>query len=370
MKILFVNRLFENVSGGIERMAIAMMNEMIHRGHSVELLSWDQKEAATYYPMDAKVIWHKLDMGNARQKAGFGLRLRRQLALRRLVQKSRPDVVIVFQHGPFLTMATALIGSGFPLIAAERSAPDRFEHIRAKKWKGAIFNSFRLADCITVQSEAFVSGYPTYLRDRIVAIPNPVQPAKEFANPAGGKGHTRQLLCIGRLSYPKNQHLLIQAFSMIADRVPEWNLKLVGDGENEKVLLDLIERKQMTSRITLVPPVHEISCLYQQSHLFCLPSEWEGFPNAVAEAMAHGLPIAGFSGCAGVRQLVLSGQNGLLAEGNGSADALADVLLPLMRDDDMRQRMGRKSVSLISTFAPEIIFDQWEKEFSRIARVA
>lgn len=368
MKILFVSRLFHNVSGGVERMAIVLMNELCVRGHAVELLSWDRSAAETYYSLDNRVVWHRLDMGDAREKAGWRLRFHRQLAIRRLLTRSRPDVVIAFQHGPFLTVVVAVLGLGIPVIAAERNAPQRFKYLRAGRMRGVIFQTFRLANRITVQLDEYIDGYPHYLRGRIVSLPNPVRPAMGFAKPAGQQGAVKRLLSVGRLSYQKNQAVLIEAFAGLADLVRDWRLILVGVGEDESKLKRLVVEKGLVDRVVFTGAVKDVERFYLDSHLFCLSSRWEGFPNALAEAMAHGLPAVGFAGCAGVRHLIADGKTGCLAQGNGSVDALAEALLPLMNNDARRQSMGAVAAKAVDQFAPQAIFDRWEALFRELAR--
>ncbi|MEW6676327.1 MAG: glycosyltransferase family 4 protein [Pseudomonadota bacterium] len=367
MKLLFVSRLFHGVSGGIERMAITMMNELVARGHTVELLSWDGPSAETHYPLDANVVWHKLDMGNANVKAGWMLRARRQWAIRRLLARIRPDAMIAFQHGPFLTVAVSALGLGIPIIAAERNAPQRFDHLRAGKIRGLIFQTFRLADCITVQLQDYVAGYPGYLRGRIVSIPNPVRPATVLARPEGLPGARFRLLSVGRLSYQKNQSTLLEAFSRISAIVPDWQLVLVGAGEDEARLRTWVKERGLTERVVFTGAVRDVDTYYQEGHLFCLASRWEGFPNALAEAMAHGLPAVGFAECAGVGQLISHGRTGLLAEGNGSPESLAACLLTLMQDAERRKIMGREAVAAMAPFLPGHVHDQWESTFKQVA---
>lgn len=363
MKILFVSRLFHDVSGGVERMAIAMMNEFCRRGHTVELLSWDAADARPHYEIDERVVWHKLDLGDANKKAGLGLRLRRQLAIRKLLKRIRPDTMIAFQHGPFLTLATASLGLGIPIIAAERNAPQRFDHLRAGKRRNLIYQTFRLATRITVQMDDYIEVYPAYLRPRIVSIPNPVLPASMTAQPAGADDRAKILLTVGRLSYQKNQTLLIEAFGMLAAAHPAWRLQIVGAGEDEEKLRRQAEQTGFCERIEFIGAVKDVSAFYRRAHLFCLPSRWEGFPNALAEAMAHGLPVIGFAGCAGVGQLIDQGCSGCLAPGNGDAAALAAALAPLMSDDGLRARMGGAAAVSMTRFSPALVFDRWEALF-------
>lgn len=367
MKILFVSRLFHDVSGGVERMAIALMNELCARGHEVELLSWDKADARTFYPLDPRVVWHRLDMGDARERASWRLRMGRQAAIRCLARHVHPDVMIAFQHGPFITVALATAGLGIPVIAAERNAPQRFDHLRAGRHRSLIFPTFRLADRITVQWDDYIAGYPPYLRGRIVSIPNPVLPATTTAGADGRPEATKRLLSVGRLSYQKNQTVLIEAFALLADSHPRWRLTLVGAGEDESRLKLLVAAKGLGDRVDFAGSTTDVERVYLDSHLFCLPSRWEGFPNAMAEAMAHGLPAVGFAGCAGVAQLIDDGLTGCLAPGNGSADTLADALRLLMEDDEGRACMGRAAVDSMARYAPAAVFDRWENLCREVA---
>lgn len=348
-------------------MAIALMNELCIRGHAVELLSWDLCGATTYYPLDSRVVWHRLNMGDAREKASWKLRVQRQISIRQLVRKMAPDVVIAYQHGPFLTVATAIAGLGIPVVAAERNAPQRFDHLRVGKHRALIFPTFFLADRITVQWNEYITGYPSYLRNRIVSLPNPVPSTTKLANATGSTGGIKRLLCVGRLSYQKNQSVLINAFAHLVSRYPHWQLTFVGTGEDEQLLKRLVVERGLTGRVEFTGALTDVECLYLASHLFCLPSRWEGFPNAMAEAMAHGLPVVGFRDCAGVAQLIEDRQTGYLAQGNGSVDSLASVLAALMGDDSARRQLGMAAAAAMADYAPNIVFTRWEAFLLEVA---
>lgn len=361
MKILFVSRKYHQVVGGVERMSITIMNEMITRGHDVYLLSWDLDEAQTFYPLDDKVIWHKLNLGDADKKAAFSIKIKRAKKARSIIKGIKPDVIIAFQDGAFRSIKTYSFGLGIPVIAAERNAPSRFDFIKAGRQKNMIFNSFRFAKNITVQCESYRNDYPAFLRSKIVTIPNPVSSANKFAKPGEDNNYT--LLSVGRLSYQKNYTVLVNAFAQIAPEFPNWTLKIVGGGEDSQKIQALINNHKLHDQVTLTGETDDIESHYIGAHLFCLPSLWEGFPNALAEAMSHGLPSVGFAQCAGVRDLIKDGENGLLAQGNDNRDTLADTLKKLMTDHSAREVMGKSAILSMKNYEPEKIFKQWEDLF-------
>ena len=366
MKILFVCRMFDQMAGGVERMSILLMNALVDRGHDVSLFTWDHPAARPFYPMRESIRWHRLDMGDPRYSANAAVRLSRMRKFRALSSSLQPDVVVAFQHGAFLFAALSLVGKGAPVVLAERNAPDRLDHTREGRHRGTMFLSMRLAAAVTVQFESYVQRYPENLRARIVAISNPVFPAEAFATPGADKP-SRTLLSVGRLSYQKNFAALVRAFAVVATRFPDWQLRIVGDGEERESLRGLVEESGMGTRVSLPGAVRDVSAEYRAADLFCLPSRWEGFPNAIAEAMAHGLPVVGYRQCAGMSELITPGRDGQLAEGNGDPAALSAALKPLMEDAALRARMGMEARRIAEVYRPERSFDEWERLLKRVA---
>lgn len=368
MRLLFNSRKYDGVAGGVERMSVGLMNEMARRGHAVALTSLDPAEARTFYPLDPAVDWTRIDIGEPSRRATPGQIMARLSAMRDVIRRFRPDVVIGFQHGAFVSMAAAALGAGVPVIAAERNAPTRFDHQRDGYGRTFQFQSFRLARFVTVQFDSYRDGYPDFIRDRIVSIPNPVETVDEAADPVGRDGGRKTLLCVARLSWQKNQAALVGAFSRLAQIFPDWDLVLVGDGEDRAAVETLAASAAPAGRIRVMEAETDVGRRYRDAQLFCLPARWEGFPNALAEAMAHGLPAVGFADCAGVNALIEPGRTGLLAAPMGDEAALAESLGALMADPDRRAAMGAAARGVVAAYAPQAVFDRWEALFEKAAR--
>lgn len=367
MKILFNSRKYDGIAGGVERMSIAIMNEMVRRGHMVELVSLDPPNAGTFYPLDPAVVWTRIDIGDPARKASFSEVAARELTMRAVIRRLNPDVAIGFQQGAFVAMAVAAIGTGTPVVAAERNSPQRFDHLRHGNRRGLEYASFLLARFVTVQFEAYRAEYPAYLQKRIVSIPNPVPPAQGSSDPSGRGCVRKTLLCVARLSYQKHQALLVEAFSRLAGHFQDWDLLLVGDGEDRATLEALAASSAPPGRIDFAGAQTDVGRYYRGAHLFCLPSRWEGFPNALAEAMAFGIPAVGLASCAGVNALIEDGRTGLLAPAT-NVEALSETLALLMGDPTRRVAMGEAGRLAVAGYAPEAVFDRWEELFFRAAR--
>jgi len=362
MRLLFVARAVHDMAGGVERMIISVMNEMVNRGHDIALFTWDQEDAIAFYSINPRVKWFKLASGNPSNKAGFAERLRRAVKIRSIVHNLNPDVIVCFQGGPFRAMLGYTWGLRIPLIAAERTAPTLYDYVKRARLKNIEHWAFQFATKITVQFDRYRQYYPKRLRSLIVETPNPVPETLSQARPDVPNRNLRfTLLSVGRLSYQKNYEVLIRAFNQIANRFPMWDLKIVGEGEDRSALIDLVRQLSLgQERIQMPGKTSNVSDEYAAANLFCLPSRWEGFPNALAEALAHGLPSIGFADCAGVPDLINHGEIGLLAEGNGSVDTLAETLARLMEDHECRREFGKKAHIAMKRYRPDVCFDRWE----------
>ena len=367
LKILFACRNFNNMAGGIERMASIIMDEMVKRGHKVTLLTWDPINSNSHYALNPEICWHKLDLGPSNKKASWILRFKRQLVIRKIVKEENPSVVIGFQVGTFLAMRIALLGLNIPTIAAERNSPDLFNYLR----NGTIHRflaslALSLSNIITVQLESYKYKYPLFLRSRIVTISNPIYPCKEPAYPNEGIKPPKRILNVGRLSYQKNQLFLIRSFALIASKNPDWKLTLVGEGEYRENIERLIIEKGLINRIDLIGAVKEVDYWYQNSSFFVFPSLWEGFPNALVEAFREGLPAIGLSSTSGVNQLIVNKKNGLLVE--SKEESLALALQEMINNLSFRKKAGKEASFSIEEYPPNAIFNQWDNLFSSVSK--
>lgn len=371
MKILFVARAFVGMAGGAEHMTIKLMNAVASRGHDVHLLTWDLPGAGTaFFAMDPRITWHKIGCGDPTRKAGFVTRLARMFRVRRVLSRVRPDLGVGIQHGPFWAARLYGLGMGVPWICAERNAPGRMNFAYLRENKNFVFQTMRLARAVTIQCESYRRDYPAFLQSRLAVIPNPVQTTPVRADVLGAPMGRKKLLSVGRLAPQKNYACLIRAFFRLAPDHLQWDLEIIGDGDERADLTALIDYFGLHGRVTMpgtVPP-DQMAGAYASAQLFVLPSRFEGFPNALAESLAHGLPAVGFADCPGVRDLIVPEVNGLLADGMDDPETLAEALATLMRDDVLRARLAAQAPTSVAAYTPDKIFDRWEELFIQTAK--
>ncbi len=362
-RIIFCTISLHNMAGGLEKNIVRVANYLASRGHDVSLATFDLPDAFSFFPLNPAVTWHKVGRTAPHGRIGFFERLKLIKRLRSVLP-TNPDqsfYMIAFHHGILLRLWLAAFGLRRKIICSERNALSLYDHVRASRWN-LNFLMLYATQIITVQFERYKNHYPVGLRRRVRTIPNVVEAAQIEAQPDKPNARGRYtMLAVGRLCDQKQYGPLIEAFSSLAMRYPLWDLHIIGTGILEHELRDRIKQSGLTDRIRLIEPASDrLEEFYASAHLYCMPSKWEGFPNALAEAMAHGLPVVGYARCAGVSDLVGADKAGFLADGHNSAPALALSLERLMNDPALRRDMGRQAKKTVAAYAPERVFPLWE----------
>lgn len=363
LRVAFYFFHLDKSSGGAERMLLRLARDMSTRGHEVHIISWDRQEAEAFYLLPEAVHWHRLGFAQ-----GWGDKVRRTLVLSRLLRQIRCQVLVGFVMSADKTVYTACLFANVPIVAAERNSPEMYDLKLGVLAKAFYMGLFILANRIVIQIDEYRKGYPRWLEQRITVIPNPVNSATVVARPDERGEGGWVLLCVARLEEQKNLEALVRAFAMLATGLVDWRLRIVGEGVLRGALEKLILDHALTGSVFLPGAVNNVEEEYANAHLFCMSSRWEGFPNALAEAMAHGLPAVGYAECPGVNAIIDNGIDGLLAPGNGDPSTLADSLRVLMGNPKKRVKMGAQAKLLSQRFSPQKIADQWESLLMKAAK--
>jgi glycosyltransferase involved in cell wall biosynthesis len=148
----------------------------------------------------------------------------------------------------------------------------------------------------------------------------------------------RLLVTVGRLNIQKGHCYLFQAISKVLKKISNLKLLVVGEGEEEKKLKNLVELLDLTGSIVFTGLRDDIENILSIAELFVFPSLWEGLPNALLEAMAAGKPVIATT-VGGVSELVVPGKTGLLIPPKDT-DALAHAIIKLLRNKFQAKKMG------------------------------
>ena len=347
----------DDAKGGAERVLADITSGLADKGHDISLLTFDRPGGTSFYPLHAKIRRICLGIGNTHQKSTVTQMCARMKALRNTVKAEHPDVIVALMHSMFVPMSLALAGTGIPVIASEHIVP---EHYKTRRFEFLLLlvSSFFLK-YMAVLSENIKTSYPRFLHKKMVAIANPVHEVDTLADPAGEKDARNIILNVGRLDLQKDQKTLIKAFAKLAPDYPDWDVRIMGDGVLRNDLERLVNECGLEDRIFLAGSTPYIALEYQKAHIFALPSAYESFGLATAEAMAHGLPAIGFASCPGTNELIVDGENGLLVEGDDRIQAFSVALEKMMASPDLRLMLGKKAQQSVKPFHPESIVEKW-----------
>jgi glycosyltransferase involved in cell wall biosynthesis len=172
----------------------------------------------------------------------------------------------------------------------------------------------------------------------------------------------KEILAIGRLSEQKGFDLLIDAWSKISNRLPDWFLRIVGEGEMRDKLIEQSKFLHLNHNFIISNYTNNPFQLYSSCGIFVLSSRYEGLPYVLIEAMMMGAPCVSFDCPNGPSELIQNGVNGVLVSPE-NVGKLAEALLEMANNRQKRIAIGDKAKGIESCFSPEIIVRSWEKIF-------
>ena len=366
-------------SGGAERVLTTLANAWAAKGWDITLVTLDDGSIPPFYPVDSRVrhvtlaVSKQSAAGKALAEAGIHrgpLRWlmtsklatlwnmsRRALRVRQGLVALKPDLVISFIDQVNILALVALAGTRIPVIISERIDP-------AHHWIGWAWSALRVvtypwADRLVVQGEGIQKQFHGRVRRRSRVIPNPVISPPATPKPVGREQEGRILVAVGRLVPQKGFDLLLKAFARLSSRHPDWKLVIWGEGPERATLEGLRKGLDLEERSALPGNHPRIYEALSEADLFVLSSRFEGFPNALCEAMAMGLPAVSFDCPSGPSQIIRSGEDGFLVP-LGDQEGLVQALDQLMADSVLRASMGIRAREVVERFSLEQILARWE----------
>ena len=284
--------------------------------------------------------------------------------LETLLDEEKPDIVICYE----LRSMVAITECGFPLskvvvmfhmdigsIVKSLSAKQE-QILRKVRFIQVLLDSYKL--------ELVNHGY-----NNVVCIGN-IVPQYEAHDL-----YTREktIIHVGRLDKNhKRQHLLIQAFTKIASKYPDWSIRFYGGDSKpmryEKELQELIQRNRLENQVFLRGKTSEITEELKKASIFAFPSAYEGFPLALTEGMSMGLPAVGFKNCPAVNELIKDGSNGILCD--ESIDFLASALEELINNEEKRISYGKQAREDMKQYSAEKIYAEWDCLLKKVLQIS
>lgn len=342
--------------GGAERVMAALASHLVLREHAVTLVTLDDG-AVERHSVDDQVDRQRLDlMFESRGLAAKFFNTRNRVtAIRAAIRKHAPDVVLSFCDRTNILVLMAARTLDMPIVISERSDPS--QQNLGTVWEYLRNHTYRNATSIIALTETSA----THLRERfattVKVIPSavdlpPIQSDRESAI------RNRRILGVGRLEHEKGFDRLIDAFATISASQPNWSLRILGEGSARASLEDQIRKLGLSQRATMPGWVRPVWDELAESTIFALPSRYEGFPSALLEAMACGVPSVAVDCPSGPRAVINDDQCGLLVPNDTTA--LSSGMVRLIDDAAFREQIGVVGKNVVDRFGWDIMVNAYE----------
>ncbi len=332
-KILFVVPFLSG--GGAERVVSIWASGLAELGGDIHLLAFYRVQ--NEYALSGQVNLHTVaaNEGAYARLGGLG----KIMGIRRVLKELKPDVVLPFVSYAGILMMLSNMGLHARIVETVRIDP-KYEPL-GLKWGLLRRIALRLSKRCIVQTESQLKQFSKGLQKRMVVLPNPVSPDFTVSQKIYKETKIRNLIAVGRLEKQKNYEMLLVAFAQAAADEKIY-LRVYGEGSLFWELDELIGKLGLGGRVRLCGKTDRIAEALLEADLFVLSSDAEGFPNALMEAMAAGLPCIATDCPTGPAELIANGKNGLLVPA-GNADAMNAAILWMIRHPAEAAQMGMEA---------------------------
>ncbi|WP_421947815.1 glycosyltransferase [Phaeodactylibacter xiamenensis] len=324
--------------GGLERVVSSLSNYLASQLNiQVSLLCLSSMPS--FYTIDAAVKLIQCPTNISKLSKFFRIHPL-GLWLRKKVKAENPSSIISFGEGYNSFVIISTLGLCIPIYVCNRASP----YSSLSGVRGLINPKvYPFANGVILQTNSAKKILSKkYHKSTFHVIGNPV--ARVIAN------HKKKLfiLNVGRVGGKKNQDWLITYFHKLKSK-DNWKLYLVGSGPNEQKCQDLIAKKKLEDKVFMLGQQKEVHQFYEEAAIFAFTSISEGFPNALAEAMAYGCACICFDCIAGPSDLIDNGINGFLIPLDDH-HLYQEKLQLLVDDPELRTKLGMAAKEKIKQF--------------------
>jgi glycosyltransferase involved in cell wall biosynthesis len=212
-------------------------------------------------------------------------------------------------------------------------------------------------DALTVLTTRDREAYEAHVGSglRIERVPNT---ARDMGS---GRADLRAktVLTAGRLATQKGYDMLIPAWSVVAERHPDWRLEIHGSGPLRRDLEALVEQHGLSESVTLAGPSSDLGADMDRASIYVLSSRVEGLPLVMLEAMSKGMAVVSFDCPTGPADIIDDHRNGLLVPAK-DVEGLGRALAEMISDEDLRRRCADAAIETAREYSVPAVMPQWD----------
>ncbi len=366
------------IAGGVERVLTTKANYLADvLGYDVYIILTDGKGKVPYYPLSPKIkvihldinfeeLWHlsflkKIPVYLKKQKV-----FKRELT--KVLMNIKPDITVSLLRREINFITSIKDGSKkvgeihvnkLNYRNFEANETNFIKEKFAKWWMNSLISKLKKLDRFIVLSHED-KGYWHEL-DNVEVIPNPLP----FTPQKACDPNSPKVIAVGRYVYQKGFDLLIDAWKIVNQKHPDWELHIYGNG-NKTDYTEQVNRNGIKNCF-LENAVNNIEDKYAESSIFVLSSRFEGFGMVLAEAMSCGLSCISFACPCGPKDIINDGVDGILVE-NNNIEKLAEKICYLIENPEKRKELGRNAARNIKRLNMENIGQKWNALFNDLTQ--
>ena len=366
------------LADGVARVLTMKANYFAEKfGYDITIVITEGKGKPVFYPLSDKIHVINLDLNFEElwhqpffKKAWIYLNKQRQY--RRMLtyelMQIRPDITVTLlrreinfinqiKDGSRKMGEMHVLRSHFRNF--EKNDTNFLKELFAKYWMHRLIGKLRKLDRMVVLTETDAASWTEL--SNVVAIPNPLPMMPPTVSPLTEK----RVIAVGRYYQEKGFDLLLEAWSKVCLRHPDWRLEIFGDGEKENYET-IRDRLGIPAKCCVINGrSNNIEQEYLKSSVFVCSSRFEGFGMVIIEAMACGLAVVSFDCPYGPRSIIADGEDGILVEAE-NADKLAEALSSVMASPERCRSLATNAIRNVKRFQMDHIANQWRRLFESI----
>lgn len=326
---------------GAERMAEALCLKLKEAGHTVIVVSMFD----IHTPITDNLEQHDIPIHYLGKKRGLDLRMIPRMV--RVFRKEKPDIIHTHRYvGQYAIPAAILAGVKHRVHTVHSMADTE----RLKKGVQRFFYHHCRLTPVAISDIVKASVCRLYQLDpaQVPVILNGIPLENCCVKTDYHKAGTFRFVHVGRFSPVKNHLLMVKAFETVHRKYPDTSLTFIGTGEIYAEVCREISRSSAADCIFAPGVVEDIAKELASYDVFLLPSQYEGVPLSLIEAMASGLPIAAAE-VGGIPDMMTAEEHGLLCQPD--ADSLAEAMERLYLDEALRRSLGQAALAHCEIFS-------------------
>lgn len=352
MRIDFVIGSLE--AGGAERVVSILANYFADKNHKVRIITFYGSDNFDLHPAITRIKFHKKRLINYATVRGFFSLLQFYYK-----KENRPDVIC--SHIDLVGYTTIIPSQ---LYGIKLTVSEHFNHHNQKTTfaKRFLWNwLYRYPDAVTILTKFDMPFFKNKNRN-VVVMPNPCS-----FKPANGLKLEREkiILAIGNLNryHHKGFDNLIELMTPIFKNNSEWHLKIVGNGdEGKKILQNLIKKNKIEDRVTFTGYRKDVQEIMKKSEIFILSSRHEGLPMVLIEAMSQGMVCISYDCISGPSEVITNNIDGILVTDQDKNEMIMK-LENLINSDQLRENIRSNTPQSLEKFSLETVGSKWERLF-------